>query len=121
MTAETTTENAAPVSDGILLTEVAADKVRTLLDSEGRQQAQRPPVHAARLRGVVVVLPAEVEESVHRVEEDLPAGTEAPGPRLADGGLHGQHHLPRRGVGRRARGHARLPDPRHAQPRREIG
>ena len=31
MTAETTTETTAPVSDGILLTEVAADKVRTLL------------------------------------------------------------------------------------------
>src|SRR5512137_2380272 len=36
MTAETTTETTAPVSDGILLTDVAADKVRTLLDSEGR-------------------------------------------------------------------------------------
>ena len=36
MTAETSTETTAPVSDGIVLTEVAADKVRTLLDSEGR-------------------------------------------------------------------------------------
>ena len=36
MTAETSTETTAPDSDGIVLTEVAADKVRTLLDSEGR-------------------------------------------------------------------------------------
>jgi iron-sulfur cluster assembly accessory protein len=35
MTADTTTTD-LPVTDGIVLTEVAADKVRALLDSEGR-------------------------------------------------------------------------------------
>ena len=36
MTAETSTETTAPVSEGIVLTDVAADKVQTLLDQEGR-------------------------------------------------------------------------------------
>ena len=35
MTAETTTPT-APVTDGVILTKGAADKVRALLDSEGR-------------------------------------------------------------------------------------
>ena len=38
MTAETSTETTTtPVSDGIVLTDTAADKVRGLLDAEGRQ------------------------------------------------------------------------------------
>ena len=38
MTAETSTETTStPVSDGIVLTDTAADKVRGLLDAEGRQ------------------------------------------------------------------------------------
>ncbi len=36
MTAETSTEPTVPVSDGIVLTDVAATKVRGLLDAEGR-------------------------------------------------------------------------------------
>ena len=38
MTAETSTETTTtPVSDGIVLTDTAADKVRGLLDAEGRE------------------------------------------------------------------------------------
>jgi iron-sulfur cluster assembly accessory protein len=38
MTAETSTETTStPVSDGIVLTDTAADKVRGLLDAEGRE------------------------------------------------------------------------------------
>jgi iron-sulfur cluster assembly accessory protein len=36
MTAETSTETTIPVSDGVVLTDTAADKVRGLLDAEGR-------------------------------------------------------------------------------------
>ncbi len=36
MTADTTTETTTPVSDGVVLTSTAADKVRTLLEAEGR-------------------------------------------------------------------------------------
>ncbi len=36
MTADTATETTTPVSDGIVLTATAADKVRALLESEGR-------------------------------------------------------------------------------------
>ncbi len=37
MTAETSTQSTVPVSDGIVLTDVAANKVRGLLEAEGRE------------------------------------------------------------------------------------
>lgn len=74
-----------------------------MANAKGGEKTEGPAIHAARPHGVVVVLPAEVEDPVDRVEQDLPPRPEPARAGLADRRFHRDDDLGRREGGRGTR------------------